>query len=346
MTTGGLPRGPGDIQTAVVNLVDRLAPIVPLAHQPRMAREIATVIAVQPNTMTANMLIRQSIIRAGLATHDQVIEGLAAWVTIIFDLGNLRRDVRRGLDVGAAIPEESLDLLSRCLARAPKGCIVALPHIGSMDLFCAQLKQLGFNTGFVFTISDDPTPTERWLYEARSATGCTPIVFGRRNTGTEISRILRNNGVVFMVVDVYPTAKYKGIRVRMHDAAFNFPPGPARYARSGTLVLPGFASRRDATGFSVRLLDPIEHPDGNADATFTQALADRIGQFTAQRPEAYWLWHPIPNDPFMMIAQRHRPDILRALVGISPDDEAAALAVEAIDPDRLARLAEWPGLTG
>src|SRR5689334_20949372 len=47
-TLGGsqasFPRGTGDIQTAVVNLVRRLAPVVPVMDQPQLAREIAEVI--------------------------------------------------------------------------------------------------------------------------------------------------------------------------------------------------------------------------------------------------------------------------------------------------------------
>jgi hypothetical protein len=133
-----------------------------------------------------------------------------------------------------------------------------------------------------------------------------------------------------MVVDVYPSAKYAGITVKTHDSDFRYPPGPARYARTGTLVLPGFASRRDASGFSIDILDPIEYrtwmPVAAAASEFTQEIAAHVDGFTAEQPEAYWLWHPIPNDPYRAIAERHRPDLLTALA--PADDEAVALAVE------------------
>lgn len=288
MTKGALPRGHGDIQTAVVNLVDRLAPVVPVAHQPSLARRIAAVIASRPSSMGQNMFLRQSIIRDGVATPDQVIDGLAAWVTALFDLGNLQRDRRRAADVEAAIPGEALIRLKWALSRSPNGCILAVPHLGSIELFGMYLKDRGFSVGFVYTISDQPTPTEQWLYEGRSATGCTPIAFGRRNTGAEIARVLQENGIVFMVVDVYPSAKHKGIRVRVHDAEFSLPPGPARYARYGTLILPAFASLRDARGFSAQVLDPIEYaawmPVSEADPDLTQRLAVHISRFTAEQP--------------------------------------------------------------
>jgi hypothetical protein len=330
---GFFPRAHGDIQTAVVALVDRLAPVVAVTRQPYLARKIAEVIASKPSTMGNNMFLRQSIIRGGTATHGYVIDGLAAWVTVLFDLGNLRHDRRRALNLKAAIPNGALGRLAQALARSRNGCILAVPHIGSIELFVAHLKDHGFNIGFVYTIGDNPTPVERWIYEGRSATHATPIAFGRRNTGADISKVLKNNGVVLMVVDVYPSAKFEGIRVKIHDAEFNYPPGPARYARSGTLVLPGFASRRDAEGFSMNILDPIDYrasmPVRDAASGFTQQLAVHVGGFTAAQPAAYWLWHPIPHDPFLAVAQRQRPDLLYPAGAALADDEAVALAVEA-----------------
>ncbi|SFO72020.1 lipid A biosynthesis acyltransferase [Bradyrhizobium sp. Ghvi] len=324
------PREHGDIQTAVVNLVDRLAPIVPVARQTDFAREIASLIASTPSTMGKNMFLRQSIIRRGTATSDHVIDGLAAWLTVLFDLANLQQDRDRAMGLEARIPKKALDRLARALSRSRNGCIIAVPHIGSLELFAAHLKDRGFNVGFVYSIGRQPTPTERWIYAGRSATAATPIAFARRNTGAEISRVLQNNGVVFMVVDVYPSARYAGITVKAHDSDFRYPPGPARYARTGTLVLPGFASRRDATGFSMNILAPIAYPTWMpaqaAASEFTQEVAAHVDGFTATQPAAYWLWHPIPNDPYLAIAQRQRPDLLTA---IPPEnDEAVALAVE------------------
>ena len=350
MTGRSFPRSQGDIQTAVVALVDRLAPAVPLTRQPYLARKIAEVIASRPSSMGNDMFIRQSIIRRGTATHDHVVDGLAAWVTVLFDLGNLRHDRRRALDVKAAIPDEALVRLAQALSRSRNGCILAVPHIGSLELFMGYLKDRGFDIGFVYSIGAKPTPTERWIYEGRSATRATPIAFARRNTGAGISKILQNGGVVFMVVDVYPSAIYKGIRVRMHGAEFNFPPGPAKYAQSGTLVLPAFASARDADGFSMNILDPLDYrvgmPVRAAAADFTQRLAVDIEIFTVDRPAAYWLWHPIPNDPFLAVAQRQRPDLLSAASAASQDDEAVALAVEAASLTMAEGLADQPALAG
>jgi lauroyl/myristoyl acyltransferase len=324
----------GDIQTAVVTLVDRLAPTVAASRQPAVAREIAEVIASKPTSMGYDMLVRQSIIRRGTATRDHVVDGLAAWVTVLFDLANLQHDRRRAMNLKARIPDEAVERLARALSRSRNGCILAVPHIGCLELFVAHLRDRGFNIGFVYKIGDKPTATERWIYEGRSATRATPIAFGRRNTGTEIAKVLRSNGVVLMVVDVYPSARYNGISIRTHDAEFRYPPGPARYARTGTLVLPGFASSRDAEGFSMNILEPLDYrawmPARDAAADFTQRLAAQVDGFTAEQPEAYWLWHPIPNDPFLAIARRQRPDLLTSEAAELPDDEAAALALEAL----------------
>lgn len=331
MTEGSFPRGPGDIQAAVVALVARLAPVVPVPHQPDLARKIAEVIASRPSTMSDDMFLRQSIIRGGVATPDHVIDGLATWVTVLFDLDNLQCDRSRALDLAARIPDEALDRLVRARSKSRNGCILAVPHIGSIELFAAHLKDRGVNLGFVYTIGRRSTPVEQWIYRGRRATQAVPIAFGRRSTGAEIAKVLGSNGVVIMVVDVYPSDRYKGIHVKTFDNEFNYPPGPARYARSGTLVLPGFASRRQADGFSMNILEPIAYPDSMRGAArdFTQSLASHIGGFLADQPAAYWLWHPIPNDPFRAAAQRQRPDLLPLASATSADDEAVAVAVEA-----------------
>jgi lauroyl/myristoyl acyltransferase len=331
--TQSFSRGPGDIQAAVVNLVRRLAPAVPVASQSDLARKIAEVIGSKPSTMANDMFLRQSIIRGGTATRAQVVDGLAAWITVLFDIDNLQHDRRRALDLRVDIPDAALDRVTRALSRSRNGCIIAVPHIGGIELFASHLKDRGFDFSFVYTIGDKPTPLEQWIYRGRSATGGTPIAFGRPNTGFEISKVLRDNGIVLMVVDVYPTAKYSGIRISIHGDAFNYPPGPARFAETGTLVLPAFASCRDAQGFSMNILDPIDHRASpvlhEAATDFSQRLASRIASFSAERPESYWLWHPIPNDPYLAIARRKRPDLLELVAAQAPDDEAVALAVEA-----------------
>ena len=65
--------------------------------------------------MGNNMFLRQSIIRRGTAIQEHVVDGLAAWVTVLFDLGNLRHDRSRALGLKAAIPDEALVRLAQAL---------------------------------------------------------------------------------------------------------------------------------------------------------------------------------------------------------------------------------------
>lgn len=323
MAAGDLPRGYGDIQTAVVNLVARLAPAVAVSRQPGLALRMAEVIAAAPNSMAATMCLRQSVIRGVPGSREHTIQGLAAWVTVIFDLANLRHDRRRAMAIEARIAASDLACLARHAGRSRNGCIIALPHAGSLELFASLLVERGFSVSFVFTIGNDPTPTERWLLEGRRAMGATPIRFGQRDTRANIERALGGQGVVLMIADVYPSVRYGGIPVRMYGGTFNLPPGPARFSQMGTVVLPGFAGRRDADGFAACLGAPVA---GEGPVAFTQSLADHIGGFTMARPDAFWLWHPIPNDPF----QANAPPGTAAPVGA--DDEAVARAIEVLDP--------------
>lgn len=327
------PRSAGDIQAAVVTLVQRLAPVVPVTRQAVVAHNIAEVITSQPSTMSRDMFLRQSIIRGGTATTADVIDGLAAWVTILFDLDNLQRDRRSALNLEADLPNDDVARLERAVSKSRNGCILAVPHIGSVELFAAHLSDRGFKVAFVYTISDTPTPVEQWIYRGRHATRGMPIPFGRRTTGSEISKALRENTVVCMVVDVYPSSRFPGIRINLYGDKFNFPPGPAKYAQSGTLVMPGFASRRDEAGFSMKVLDPIDYSASlghDAASDFTQRLGDHIAGFTAAQPQAYWLWHPIPNDPYRAVAERRSCELLQLLDDSPLDDEAVALAIEAL----------------
>ena len=100
----------------------------------------------------------------------------------------------------------------------------------------------------------------------------------------------------------------------------------------------------------MNILNPLDYrvgmPVRAAAADFTQRLAVDIETFTVDRPAAYWLWHPIPNDPFLAVARRQRSDLLSAVATATPDDEAVALAVEAAALTMVEGVADQPALAG
>jgi hypothetical protein len=71
------------------------------------------------------MFVRQSIIRRGTATREHVIDGLAAWITALFDLGNLRTDRGRAIEPSATISSDAVDRL----ARAPSNRVSRLAFV-------------------------------------------------------------------------------------------------------------------------------------------------------------------------------------------------------------------------
>jgi hypothetical protein len=84
----------------------------------------------------------------------------------------------------------------------------------------------------------------------------------------------------------------------------------------------------------MNILDPLDYhacmPVQDAAVDLTQRLAVHVGGFTAEQPAAYWLWHPIPSDPFLAVARRQRPELLSSTDVALADDEAAASAIEAL----------------
>jgi hypothetical protein len=89
----------------------------------------------------------------------------------------------------------------------------------------------------------------------------------------------------------------------------------------------------------MNIADPVEYRPGMTDpdpaSDFTQRLATSMSGLTAQQPSAFWLWHPIPNDPFLSVAQRRWPELLKSAVATVQDDEDTALAVEALSAETL-----------
>ena len=224
-------RGHGDIQTAVVTLVDSLVPVVPVARQPYLARKIAEVIAGRPSSMGNNMFLRQSIIRGGTATPAHVVDGLATWVTVLFDLGNLRHDRRRALDVKATIPEEALARLAqRAFEVTQRLHPCGSPH-GKHRIVrgASQRPRISTSVSSTRSAASQRRPSDGSI-KAGAPRAPRRSRSGEGIPAPESRRFFQNGGVVLMVVDVYPSATYKGIRVTSHGAEFNYPPGPARYA--------------------------------------------------------------------------------------------------------------------
>lgn len=337
-STPPILRQAGDIQSAVVALVDALVTRVPLARQPTAARRIAETVASFRSSMTDRMWLRQSLIRSRTATPSEVVDALTTWIVTLFDLGNLRQDRRRALEVPFRLPEEAVSRLDVALGRSTGGCILAVPHVGSLELLVAQLVDRRLTVGFVQKVSDPATAAECWIYEGRGATQGEAISFGQTDTANGMKSLLDRRGVIVLVTDVYPSDHGEGIPVEIYGDTFNYAPGPAWFGRS-VPVLPAFVSARDEHGFSADILESVHYDAGlpvrAAASAFTQDLATCLSRLTIAQPSAFWLWHPIPNDPFLAIAQRRRPDLVRMAIATLDDDERAAQAVDALETDRI-----------
>lgn len=337
-STPQITRQAGDIQSAVVALVDSLVTRLPPARQPTAARRIAETIASVRSSMADSMWLRQSLIRNRTATCSEVVDALTTWIVTLFDLGNLRQDRRRALEVPFRLSKEAASRLDAALSRSTGGCILAVPHVGSLELLVTHLVDRRLTVGFVQKVSESPTAAECWIYEGRGATRGEAISFGHADTANGMKALLDRRGVIVLVTDVYPSDRGEGIPVKIYGDTFNYAPGPAWFGRS-VPVLPAFVSARDEHGLSAEILDAVPYdadlPVRAAAAAFTQELATSLSRLTIAEPSAFWLWHPIPNDPFLAIARRRRPDLAKVAIATSDDDERAARAVDALEADQM-----------
>lgn len=178
-------------------------------------------------------------------------------------------------------------------ARAGKGTIIALPHLGNYDYAGAWLATRGFPPVVVAEPVDPPELFE-WFAETRRQLGMDVVALGA-DAGGSVLHALRDNRVVCLVCDRDLTGD--GVPVEFFGERTTLPAGPAALAlRTGAALLPVGTYLLAHGGHLGRILAPL---DTRRTGTFradvnrvTAELACRFEELISAAPEQWLLMQP------------------------------------------------------
>ena len=160
---------------------------------------------------------------------------------------------------GALTPEEvrrrvSIDGLEHVDAALSggRGCIMAVPHMGSWDLVASYAGVIGYRVSAV--AERMPGSLDAAVVAARQALGLKIIPLAR-SAPRAILDDLRRNAIVALLCDL---PHGPGVKVEMFGRQVTVPAGPAALAcRAGAPLLPLHAYRRDRGRYHAVIEPPI-----------------------------------------------------------------------------------------
>lgn len=185
-----------------------------------------------------------------------------------------------------------------------KGCIVALPHIGSWEWGGAFMAAVDYPMTAVAERLEPPELFE-WFAMKREQMGLR-IVGLDDTAGRKLLSVLNNGGLVGLLCD--RDIEGDGIEVTLLGERTSIPAGPATLAlRSGAVLLVGTIYSGPGQHHSVLLTEPLDTARTPARlredvARVSQDIADRLSDLIRRAPEQ---WH-VFSDPFTLHEERSR----------------------------------------
>lgn len=186
---------------------------------------------------------------------------------------------------------DGLDHLDRALAEG-RGCVVAIPHLGSWDMGGAVGGLLGYP---VVTVADRfPGSLNDAVARARSRMGLN-ILHPGRHVVPRLLEALATNHLVCLVCDL---PHGPGIEVEFLEHRATVPSGPAALAlKTGAPLLTAHFPRT-APGHYVGLVDgPLARSssgDRRLDAlALTQAIVRRFETYIRRWPDQWYAFRPL-----------------------------------------------------
>jgi KDO2-lipid IV(A) lauroyltransferase len=177
---------------------------------------------------------------------------------------------------------------------AGRGCILAVPHLGSWDIGGSFAGALGYRIAAVA----DPFPgsLDAEVVATRQALGLRVIPIGR-SAVRAISQALADNEMVALLCDL---PHGPGVEVEFFGRRATVPSGPAAFAlKTGARLLPGCAYRTQPGRYHVLVEPPIAvaaapGATGRGDVQgIMQSVVRRFEEFIRARPEQWYAFRPL-----------------------------------------------------
>ena len=175
---------------------------------------------------------------------------------------------------------------------AGRGCIMAVPHMGSWDVGVSYAGALGLRIAAV--TERFPGSLNEAVVETRVGFGLEVILPGRSAVGA-IGRALKANSIVALICDL---PHGPGVEVEFFGRPAVVPAGPAALAaRTGASLLPAFVYRTSPGRYHIHLDQPLPVPKGPADKdvqrSLMQQVVARFEEFIRERPEQWYAFRPL-----------------------------------------------------
>lgn len=175
---------------------------------------------------------------------------------------------------------------------AGRGCIMAVPHMGSWDVAGSYAAVLGYRVAAV--AERFPASLDAAVVGAREKFGLRIIPLGRSAVRTVLSA-LAENSVVALLCDL---PHGPGVEVDFFGRRATVPSGPAALAcRAGCPLLPAYVRATGPGRYRIHLDRPIptEGRCGGKDAAarLMQEVVQRFEVFIRDHPDQWFAFRPV-----------------------------------------------------
>ncbi|MBX3024974.1 lysophospholipid acyltransferase family protein [bacterium] len=191
----------------------------------------------------------------------------------------------------------------RAVLEAGKGAIVVTGHIGNWEILAAYFAGRGIPIAGIAKQMNDPR-LNRLLVDFRARNGVRAIIRESPSSGREILQVLRQRGVLALLID--QDIQAPSVSVPFFGRPARTPAAAAALAvRRDLPIVPAFARRRPDGGHQLTVLPPLHPPrsgDRRADVvTLTHRCGEIIEAQVRENPTEWVWWHkrwrrrPVPR---------------------------------------------------
>jgi lauroyl/myristoyl acyltransferase len=194
---------------------------------------------------------------------------------------------------------EGLEHLEAARARG-KGTILVTGHVGHWELG-GLLLALSGHPITVVTLPEPSPELMQWRETARRRLGIRTIAVGPGHdfAFVEMLRVLRNNGVLAMLVDRPYSGTGMPVQQFGHETQFSTAAATLAH-HTGASIVPAFVLRQPDTRYHAFACAPVEQEKGELRDTLprnVQRIADLFASVIRQHPEQWFNYVPVFSAP-------------------------------------------------